>query len=93
MEIIRNNKGGDKLCYDGYMYTRKSASDVHIRWECTRRKAYNCNGKVKTDIDVTAVTSTTEHNHGQNFGSIEFLKVRNKYNLSLNKTRGNSKRL
>ena len=27
MEIIKNSKGGDKLCYNGYMYTKKS--NVH----------------------------------------------------------------
>ena len=48
MEIIKNNKGGEKLCCNGYMYTKKSCQDeshsmgVHAE-ECKelQRSCYN----------------------------------------------------
>ena len=33
MEIVKNNKGEPKLCFEGYTYTKKSASKTTIHWE------------------------------------------------------------
>ena len=62
MELIQNNKGGKKLCHDGYMYTKKSVSTTTKRWECARRKAFNCSGKIVTNLDVNETVSSIEHN-------------------------------
>ena len=35
MEIIGNERGGSKLCFEGYMYTKKYASANRVRWECS----------------------------------------------------------
>ena len=63
MEIVKNNKGGSKLCFEGYTYTKKSVSKTTIQWECSQRKAYVCKGKVTTDSQVARVIRTIEHSH------------------------------
>ena len=52
MEVIRNDKGGSKLLFEGYMYTKKYVSTNRIRWECSQRRAHSCSGGVSTDIEV-----------------------------------------
>lgn len=52
MEIIKSGKGGEKLCYNGYMYTKKSTSSTRIRWECSQRIAKKCKGAVSTTLEV-----------------------------------------
>ena len=37
MEIIRNAKGGSKLCLEGFMYTKKYTRCECIRWKCSQR--------------------------------------------------------
>ena len=93
MELIQNNKGGEKLCHDGYMYTKKSVSKTTKRWECARRKAFNCSGKIVTNLDVNETVSSIEHNHGQDDGMIEFIKLRNSVVQHSNKSRGTTKRV
>ena len=59
MEIIRNERGGSKLCFEGYMYMKKYASANRVRWECSQRRAYSCSGGVSTDIEVLFNTFLT----------------------------------
>ena len=90
MELIRNNKGGEKLCHDGYMYTKKSVSATTKRWECAQRKAFNnCKGKIVTNLEATEPVSVIEHNHEPDAGMIEYTKLRHLY---ANKSRGATKR-
>ena len=92
MELIRNNKGGEKLCHNGYMYTKKSVSKTTKRWECARRKAFNCSGKIVTNLDVNETLKFIEHNHGQDDGMIEFTKLRHSIVQHTNKSGGTTKR-
>ena len=50
MEIIKNNKGGQKLCYQGYCYTKKAKSKVSQRWECDQRDSQKCRAIATTDL-------------------------------------------
>ena len=64
MNIILSNKGGQKLCYGGYMYTVKATTNNSTRWECSARKSAQCNGFVRTDInDINDILSSGPHNH------------------------------
>ena len=72
MEIVKNNKGGSKLCFEGYTYTKKSAN---FHWECSQRKAYVCKGKVTTDSQVAKIIRTVEHSHDTNLEHIEATKI------------------
>ena len=73
MEIVKNNKGESKLCFEGYTYTKKSASKTTIH--CYQRKAYVCKGKVTTDSQVARVIRTVEHSHDANLERIEATKI------------------
>ena len=42
MEIIKNYRGGQKLCIYGFKFTRKT----YIRWECSDRRLFNCKGSL-----------------------------------------------
>ncbi len=55
MEVIKNNKGGCKLLYDGYIYTKKAVSKSTIRWECSQRALKYCKGAMTTDTQVIIV--------------------------------------
>ena len=35
--IIRNAKGGTKLCLEGFMYTKKYTRGEHLKQECSQR--------------------------------------------------------
>lgn len=36
IQIIKSNKGGDKLCLDGFMYTVLQKKKDYIRWKCVK---------------------------------------------------------
>ena len=57
LTLIKNNKGGGKLCYNGFTFTKKSSSKTSIHWECSQRKAYHCKGTVNTDLQVSKLKS------------------------------------
>ena len=57
MEVMMNNKGGEKLVYAGHRYTIKSVSGSSKRWECSHRKDHTCNGKITTDLNVMCILS------------------------------------
>ena len=42
MEIIKNNKGGVKICHLEYMYTKKATRKAKIQWECSQRTSKSC---------------------------------------------------
>ena len=75
MEINKKNKGGSKLCFEGYTYTKKSASKTTIPWECSQMKAYVCKGKVTTNSQVVRVIRTVEHSHDVNLERVEATKI------------------
>jgi len=76
MEVIKNNHGGDKLCLDGYSYTKKKVNKASIRWECSKRRTLNCKGCLTTDTAVTRVTDTSPHCHENDQVAIDAMKAR-----------------
>ena len=52
MEVIKANKGRNKLCIENHMYVRKKVSQTNITWECVKRKSHRCRVQVKTLLDV-----------------------------------------
>ncbi|KAF0767667.1 Uncharacterized protein FWK35_00002508 [Aphis craccivora] len=59
MEIIKLNKGADKISYKGYMYTLKYAES----WRCTNKSSLNCPAILKTSVLKTEPLVTTPHDH------------------------------
>ena len=45
-------RGGLRLCYGGYSYTKKADKKTRIRWECSQRKPQQCKGAVTTSLVV-----------------------------------------
>lgn len=75
MEIIRSNKGGEKLCYGDYAYTKKSTSRSTMRWECSKKTAFSCKGQIITDSHAQHVLSFKCHNHPPDSAAIKCAKV------------------
>ncbi|KAL8574940.1 hypothetical protein ACOMHN_052105 [Nucella lapillus] len=44
MEVILSQRGGQKLCLDGYMYVRKLQKRDWIRWQCVIQRSAHCKG-------------------------------------------------
>ena len=55
MEIIKSNKGSEKLLKDGYSYTKKKSRKESIHWECSKRRSASCKGTLTTNLDVSII--------------------------------------
>ena len=42
MEEISNIRGGLKVAFEGYLYTKKSVKKNFIQWECAQRRKFMC---------------------------------------------------
>ena len=76
MEIIKNQKGGIKISYEGYLYTKKATKPTRIRWECSERKAHSCKGAVTTDLQLGDLRCTSTYSHPSSLSVIDASKVK-----------------
>ncbi|KAK4879594.1 hypothetical protein RN001_007740 [Aquatica leii] len=67
MEIIQSNKGGNKLCYRGYMYV--------LHRECNFFYAGDCNASLTTTLNKEEPSITRDHNHPADEESIKVAKA------------------
>ena len=74
MEIIKNNKGGEKLCYEGHMYTKHVERGDVVVWRCVKRNS-GCKGQIQIKVNNPPVLST-EHNHLEDQRKVDIGKVR-----------------
>ncbi|KAL8574589.1 hypothetical protein ACOMHN_061589 [Nucella lapillus] len=51
MEIVTSNKGGAKISYQEFLYTKKATKKTRIRWECSQRKGLSCKSAITTDLN------------------------------------------
>ena len=51
--FIDSNKGGRKLFYQGFSYTKRNTGSVSVYWACSEREKYTCNGTLKTLLDLS----------------------------------------
>ncbi len=64
MEIVRSNKGQNKLCFqNGIFVKKKELKDGTIRWECVRRRCDGCHATVKTNERMQNPVPSGQHNH------------------------------
>lgn len=77
MEIVKTNKGGNMLIYDGYQFTAKNKGGVSIRWSCIKNRSDGCKGAVSTDHGMTRAWNVVVHNHERDHTEIELTKFRN----------------
>lgn len=47
-EVLTTKRGGSKLVFNNFVYTKKKENDIHIFWYCVQRDSDNCKGAVKT---------------------------------------------
>ena len=91
MEVIKNNKGGEKLYNEGFLYTKKPTSKTTIRWECSIRGTVNCNGKVTTDVAITRIISSIDHtNHDRDANAVQVAKKKLELKKRASVNRGNT---
>lgn len=82
LQIIKSNKGKEKLCYLGYQYTKQIEKNGYIRWRCSLR-SQNCKGIIKTtQKDLPRVL--IQHNHPPNEALIEVLVCRSAMKAAAN---------
>ena len=87
MNYIVNNKGGRKLCHEGYMYTVKAITSTSTRWECSQRASLKCKGILRVDIDDDDhILSQTGHNHIGDAASVKAATVMQKIKAELTQT-------
>ena len=75
MEVIKNNKDSLKLCYEGYLYTKKIKTRNIIWWEWSNRALLSCKGAVSTNHDVTVPLCYKEHSHNPNPAHVAAAKL------------------
>lgn len=76
MEFINCTRGGVKLCYEGYSYTKKAEKTNRIRWECSQRKTASCKGAVTTSLLRDDLHVTVPHNHMGDVATVDAEKVK-----------------
>ena len=75
MEIIKSNKGGIKICYEGYMYTKQIEKNASIRWRCASRTT-GCKGTMTTTDSMENPTPLNTHKHVPDENAIKVTKCR-----------------
>ncbi|KAL8567872.1 hypothetical protein ACOMHN_058994 [Nucella lapillus] len=78
MEIVTSNKGGAKISYQGFLYTKKATKKTRIRWECSHRKGLSCKGAITTDLNNKDIQVSTIHSHEADPHAVEVVKLRGK---------------
>ena len=53
MEEINNIRGGLKVGFEGYLYTKKSVKKNLIQWECAQRRKFMCKAGLYTGLNVS----------------------------------------
>ena len=76
MEVIQSNKGGLKLCHNGFMYTKHSTRKTKIWWKCTWRSSCQCRGSLITDLQRENPEVGQPHNHPADQSQVRLSKVR-----------------
>ncbi|KAF6202985.1 hypothetical protein GE061_003397 [Apolygus lucorum] len=65
-KVVYNNRGGERLCLDGYFYNKQYTSANTISWLCAQRSAFGCNGRVTTNYFYQVLRVSTQHTHFPN---------------------------
>ena len=77
MEIIPSNRGGSKLCYQGYLYTKHATRKTNQWWKCVKRSSIGCRENLSTTLQNENPAPGQPHNHAPSDTSITYSKTRN----------------
>ena len=63
IKIFENNKGGRKIAYNGFTYTKgKKLKSGRIYWRCAKRNNH-CKGTITTSSEISDPIIGNVHNH------------------------------
>lgn len=71
MKFIKNEKGRDLLCYNGYIYR----FDKNSSWRYIECNTKNCRGRINLTDGQIISESEKEHNHVPDIAKIEARKA------------------
>ena len=77
MEIIPSNRGGSKLCYQGYMYTKQATRKTNQWRKCVKRSSIGCRRNLSTTLQNKNPVPGQPHNLAPSDTSIKYSKTRN----------------
>lgn len=77
MDITQSNKGGNKICFEGYMYTRSCTRKKKIWWKCSEKGSRDCRGSLSTTPDLDNPEPGLPHNHAADHINVTYTKCRN----------------
>ncbi|CAI6356345.1 unnamed protein product [Macrosiphum euphorbiae] len=63
MEVIKSNKGGNKICWRGYTYIMKHQGRKRLTWRCTKERSLKCRGTMYTDLQIGHPQIGKVHSH------------------------------
>ncbi len=63
MEIVKTNKGGNKICFNGHMYVIKHLGKNKITWRCMKASSLKCTGTMYTELQHDNPVEKNAHNH------------------------------
>ena len=76
MHFVKTQRGGLKLCYNGYVYVKnKDLSSGNKFYECERRRHNNCKAKIIL-CGEEIISQTHEHTHAADILRQDLLFVR-----------------
>ena len=75
MEVITSNKGGQKLIFNGFIYTKQITKPRNIRWRCVQRTT-DCKATLTTTLDLDVPKLVTAHNHDPSDTKVAAVKCR-----------------
>ena len=78
MELITTSKGGLKLCFEGFMYTKAYTRKTKVWWKCSKKTSLGCRATLSTAQDHTNPVPGQPHNHQADETDVVYVKHRKK---------------
>ena len=63
MKVIKSQKGGDQICYEGYVYRKNTTNNETQNWRCIIK---GCKGTATTPVDYSDTSDVVlgqNHSH------------------------------
>jgi len=76
MEILETNRGGKKVLFEGYCYTRLKTGKSSIFWRCDQEYVMECKGSLTTTVDFSRPQAKRPHNHLPDANRCNVLKAK-----------------
>ena len=77
MDVIATKRGGQKLCFEGFMYTQKIETTHKLIWRCVKRDdAVKCTAILQTSKNMDNPDMKKPHSHQPDENAITIAKCR-----------------